>query len=336
MNVETHSRKRKKTVIDLSLDAEDEEKVPATSSSLVASLSSHTSGTTVRKWAWLRHELRTQMDMLYRNQPDLYCFGPITGYERQSKRTKNGSTRSIYLRFPLEDNSKLNSNSWYKVIDAQIIARLGNNPTNRDMCWLIRLPSFQLDSAQATSRLKKKDRKDPYAGGAKVNVMLGSNDYTSTWKLHRVVHAMYNPHVFAIVGEFDVPDNIHLAHRCGNGVRGFPWDEGRDNVCVNPFHVRYLKETQNYDEKFCRNGCFDMCPHYDLARPDVRCLWTWRDTGEVKICRSRPRDGQPMICNCTRNCYQPARLQEPHLDQTFAEVFPRATIESKREKDSDE
>jgi len=106
---------------------------------------------------------------------------------------------------------------------------------------------------------------------------------------------------------------------------GFPGRITGNNVCINPFHVRYLYETQNYDEKFCRNGHFSLCPHYDANTPNVRCLWTWRDTGEVKACRLSTSVG--LNCTCTRNCFQPPALERLHQDLTFQKPFP--TVSSK-------
>ena len=261
--------------------------------------------------AWLREELRRQLEGLHLSQPGHYCFGPISSY------TKASGVKAVRLRLPLKAGG---GQSWFNIIDEAIIAKLGNHPTNRDMCWMIKLPEFQPKMTEADTRAKKKTQKDPHAGGAKMQLQTGSHQlktaFTSTWKLHRVVHAMYNPQMFEVVGDHLIPSDVHLAHRCGHGQRGFPWEDAGDNICINPFHVRYLYETQNYDEKWCRNGCFDTCPHHDQRTPTVRCLWTWRNTGEVKKCRSSQRPVPSVAFACTRNCFELPRLERLHLDLT--------------------
>ncbi len=319
--VETKESKvqaEEKTIIDLSETKEDESE----------------------QGEWLRNELRQQMTLLHASQPDLCCFGKPEAYQRPSAKSNSKSTsliRAVRLRLPLE-RSAPRDNSWFRLIDSAIINKLANNPTDRDMCWLVRLPEFGTKLTNEKKRAKKKVQKDPYAGGAKVSITLGSGatQSVSTWKLHRLVHAMYNPDMFPIIGEFDVPDDVHLAHRCGLGGRGFPWEEYRDHVCINPFHVRYLYETQNYDEKFCRNGHFNLCPHYDQSTPAVRCLWTWRDTGEVKACRLSTTGW--LGCTCSRNCFQSPTLERPHQDLTFIKPFPTVSNKAKddEKKDSEE
>jgi hypothetical protein len=280
--------------------------------------------------SWLRNELRRQLECLHQSQPSQYCFGAISSY------TKANGVKAVRLRLPLRSGA---GQSWFNIIDKAIIAKLGNQPTNRDMCWLIKLPKFQPKMTEGDTRAKKKTQKDPHAGGAKMQLQVGSHQlktaYTSTWKLHRVVHAMYNPQLFEVVGDHLIPPDVHLAHRCGHGQRGFPWEQAQDNVCINPFHVRYLYETQNYDEKWCRNGCFDACPHYDQKKPNVRCLWTWRDTGDVKRCRSTQRQVPSTGCTCARNCFELPQLERLHVDLTFAEVFPEL-IEKADDGDNDD
>ena len=280
---------------------------------------------------WLRNELRQQMTTLFATQPTLCCFGKPEAYQRKAAKTKKDSLiRAVRLRLPLKHSGQ-RENSWFRLIDSAIINKLANNPTDCDMCWFIRLPAFESKLTDENRRAKKKVQKDPYAGGAKVSITLGSGSTqsVSTWKLHRLVHAMYNPDMFLIIGEFAVPEDVHLAHRCGFGVRGFPWEENRDHVCINPFHVRYLYETQNYDEKFCRNGHFNLCPHYDQNNPNVRCLWTWRDTGKVKVCRLNNTGW--LNCTCTRNCFESPVLERAHHDLTFIKPFP--TVSNKARND---
>jgi len=235
---EASRRKRQRTeFIDLLSDSQDDDKAKSctgegkecttlavATATFIGLNSSSTSSVYSTQGAWLRHELRNQMQTLIRDQPNLCCFGSVGKYSRASGRSKNGTTRSVYLRLPLEGADK--SNSWFRVIDSQIISKLGNNPTDHQMCWLYRLPDFATKMTDQKSMAKKKEQNDPYGGGSKMTLTLGSGDHqhTGTWKLHRVVHAMYNPRMFDIVGNFQIPDRVHLAHRCGYGARGFPWE----------------------------------------------------------------------------------------------------------------
>jgi hypothetical protein len=308
------------------------------------------------KGHWLKLELRSAMSNLHKASPDHYCFGEKSHYTRASpqkqkwsgkkrkrdesedegeltekKESEAKAVNSCHLRLPLR-SSDTREKSWYTVID-NIINHLGNNPTSREQCWLYKLPHFEDKSNSDGTRASKKQQKDPHAGGAKVSIEKNvtskagvgpkSVKYIGTWKLHRVVHAMYHPHMFERVSQFKIPADTHLSHRCAHGQRGFPHEAHRDNICINPFHARYLYETQNYDEKFCGNGCFDFCPHFHIDSPSVRCLWAWRDTGELKRCRSFPaKEGRLgyQWCKCERNCFLMDNPQRAHLDQTFADA----------------
>lgn len=70
---------------------------------------------------------------------------------------------------------------------------------------------------------------------------------------------------------FAVADDslLEAAHRCNK------------TNCCNPKHIKYVSSAENKDDKGCRYGCANYCPHTPT------CIWT-HDNGSLKPCRMNP------------------------------------------------
>jgi len=167
------------------------------------------------------------------------------------------------LKMPRSDSDG-RIETWEKKL-AHVIDSLRNRPTNNTECWLIDCPTADT-SGYPMFKINKKTK----------------------YRVHRVLHCIYNPAEFNRVQTGDV--TLHLSHKCGWGKVS----QTSQLVCVSPHHVQYLGAGTNQDHKGCKYGCAATCPHNGF------CVWTWRDTGRLKPCFNQPT--LPPNCACVPRC----------------------------------
>lgn len=121
-------------------------------------------------------------------------------------------------------------------------------------------------------------------------IKLSKDGSKSKFKLHRVFAALLSDDAYTAAS---TRSSIHFAHRCGNGM-------GKDHCCVNPYHIKLVSAKANQDDKGCKYGCAQLCPH------TPKCIWNWAETGLSKPCFNAPL--LPSECKHAPKCVHTASV----------------------------
>jgi hypothetical protein len=90
-----------------------------------------------------------------------------------------------------------------------------------------------------------------------------------------------------LFNDFDITGSLQAGHRCSN------------TKCFSPFHMKPITDAKNKDDKGCKYGCANYCPHEPV------CIWTSKKTGSILPCRN-DKDNVINCQNCTHqpNCFE--------------------------------
>lgn len=97
----------------------------------------------------------------------------------------------------------------------------------------------------------------------------GGNQGTRLYKVEGDKQKNIKIHRYTTTFAINDDSLLEAAHRCN-----------RTNCC-NPKHIKFVSSAENKDDKGCRYGCANYCPH------TPKCIWTHSD-GSLKLCRTNP------------------------------------------------
>lgn len=189
-----------------------------------------------------------------------------------------GSLEDGLLRMPAKNEDKRVS-TWEKLVKVNIAKKICNNPRSEDDCWFVKA-----NHSGSSSTRKSSTKRDHI-------LKLSKDGSKNKWLTYRVLYVILHPDDYEGLSRKSSGSQIFCLHRCGHGKVS----DSNNSVCINPYHIKLGSQKQNRHDERCGHSCRALCPH------EVKCIFTWSDTGYTKPCLNLSSYRSDK-CKCPRTC----------------------------------